>query len=254
MMKMLFASDEPSLAPAEETALNPASPCSTASAASPRNLADWATASTLIETSDCVDPMRNPDPTDTDQEPVSTDDGARADDSDDQNEDIQVQSTAQVAADATETAGTPEQSMAKQLAEELSVVKAENEQLRAQLDKVHTMLTGQVKLMNDAVRHNCSTKADQSSNWSTGTLGVRKSSCGLSQQLTNAASLAFTTPETKLGWLTRSAVMVAGVYALFRYGKAPALQIAHRSRETVASAGTTVRDHFAEVALAKVIR
>jgi len=250
-MKMLFASDDPSLAPTEEITLDPSSPCSTGSAASPRNLADWATASTLIETSDCVDPTSIPDQADTDREPVSTDEDTRTDE---QNGDNQVQSTTQGASDATETAGTPEQSVEKQLAQELSAVKAENEQLRAQLDKVHTMLTGQVKLMNDAVRHNCSTDADPSSDWSMGALSSRTPSCGLRQQLTNVASLAFTTPETKLGWLTRSAVMVAGVYALLRYGKAPALRIAHSTKETVASAGATVRDHFSEAGFAKVIR
>ena len=43
--------------------------------------------------------------------------------------------------------------MEEQLTEQLSAVKAENEQLREKLDKIHAMLTDQVKLMNGAVRN-----------------------------------------------------------------------------------------------------
>ena len=66
---------------------------------------------------------------------------------------------------------------------------------------------------------------------------------GIAQQLSRATSLAFARPETKLGWLTRSAMAVVGVCALGRYGKAPALQIASSIKEAIVAAGTTMRDH-----------
>jgi len=44
----------------------------------------------------------------------------------------------------------PEQSVEEKLTEQLAAAKAENEQMRSQLDKMHTMLTSQVKLMNEA--------------------------------------------------------------------------------------------------------
>ena len=44
----------------------------------------------------------------------------------------------------------PEQSAEEKLTEQLAAAKAENEQMRSQLDKMHTMLTSQVKLMNEA--------------------------------------------------------------------------------------------------------
>jgi hypothetical protein len=126
------------------------------SAASPRSLADWATASTLIETSDCLDPTGKPEPVGTqpsDHEPAVMDKDTTVDDDESNTEDDQLENAEpQGAVEDTQTPATTKQSEEEQLAEELSAVKAENVQLRAQLDKIHAMLTGQVKVMNAAVR------------------------------------------------------------------------------------------------------
>ena len=258
---------------------DPASPCSTVSAASPRILADWATASTLIEASDCLDPIGKPEPVGTHpsaHQPAVVNQGATADDGDGKVTDRNTHAGSDGAVDGAPSPVIPEQS-AEELADELSTVKAENEQLRAQLDKIHTMLTGQVKLMHDAVRrslprsfacpwlllgaapsskclstflcailqvqHNRANSPELLSNsWSTGALGAWSPNRDLRQQVIDAVSLAFTTPETKLGWLTRTAVTVAGVYVVGKYGKD--LQIVHCSKGVVEAAGTTVRNHL----------
>merc|ERR1711871_1696867 len=101
----------------------------------------------------------------------------------------------------------------------------------------HEMLTGQLKVMSDAtagftppVRSEVSFDSEQPSSWSMGTR--------ISKGVSDATSSAFATPETALRWFTRTAVTVAGVYALGRYGKAPALKVAHSAQKIVAAAGT----------------
>lgn len=99
------------------------------------------------------------------------------------------------------------------------------------------------------VQHNRAKSPEQPSSWDLGALSTRGCSWDLGQKATNAVSLAFTTPETKLGWLTRTAVTVAGVYVVGWYGKAPALRIVQCTKEAVEAAGTTLHAQFAETKL-----
>ena len=96
------------------------------------------------------------------------------------------------------------------------------------------------------VQHNRANSLEPSNSWSMDTLGAWDPNRDLRQQVIDAVS-AFTAPETKLGRLTRTAVMVAGVYVVGRYGKDPALQIVHCSKGVMKAAGTTVRNHLSGV-------
>ena len=235
-----------------------------------------------MQASDCDEPTIKPDKADTEppgHAPVSAEQDAPAAGAEHQHQfadDNQGENAAPT--DARGAQAPTEQSAEERLAEELSAVKAENEQLRVQLDKIHAMLTGQVKLMNDAVRNavpraralvgrrwqprvppanqlaaaralqvqrNHTTHSQQvPHSWSTGALSARILNWGIGQRLSHATSLAFARPETKLGWLARSAVAVVGVYALGRYGKAPALRVVSSTKGAIVAAGTTVRSHL----------
>jgi len=228
-----------------ELTLDPSSPCSTTPASSPRNLADWATASTLVSMSDCVEPTSEPTTIETKQSgsktPCLETDLLTGDDHN-QSKDAPAQLVAQT---------TSEPSLERQLAEQLAAVHAENKQLRAQLENIHANLTSQVKMTRDATAcltppvgekmpHKSSHKSDH---W------LRHCVWKSRQQLSDATSMFFATPETNLGWLTRSTVAFAGVYILGRYGRDPALQVAHSAKEMFSTAGSTMCDKLSAVKL-----
>ena len=139
-----------------------ASPCSAMSTSSPRNLADWATASTLIETADCEPTTVALTTLAKQQQQQQLSAGQVVADEDEDEETSKIEDAIQSAIEEPQTSATwarlsqrlveahPEQSAEEKLTEQLAAAKAENEQMRSQLDKMHTMLTSQVKLMNEA--------------------------------------------------------------------------------------------------------
>lgn len=139
-----------------------ASPCSAMSTSSPCNLADWATASTLIETADCEPTTVALTTLAKQQQQQQLSAGQVVADEDEDEETSKIEDAIQSAIEEPQTSATwarlsqrlveahPEQSAEEKLTEQLAAAKAENEQMRSQLDKMHTMLTSQVKLMNEA--------------------------------------------------------------------------------------------------------
>jgi len=214
MMKLLFASEEPT-EPVEDpkspqlavdVALSPGSsePKAPESGGSSDRILSpsWASASTLIEAADAPPPTVGSSETSAEEE-------AEAD--------------ANPEAEEAETQ-TEQPTAEEVLTAEVEMLRDENAQMREQLEKMHTLLQGQMALMSKAAASltppPTPKRCPDAPPYTILNRDVldKKAGWWSSEPVTSRLSVVFSRPTTRLGWITRSAIAAAGIAVAVRHG------------------------------------